>query len=271
MNSDYMFKIGFSHKECQDYAIINSNKLAISDGCSGAPMTDIGSRLISISSINNLNSLYSKEEAKEYLNVVGLEMINNANSLKLPLDCLCATLLNVIKTENGYKVLVVGDGVVVAKSDTNIIIYDYVFDVGPEKKGIPYYLIYNFNESIKDQYFNNYSSYVKKNFHVLNNDGIVIESGSESIDFNRDNFFFLEDISEEYHTVSVYTDGIKSFVHKDNIPIDFVKLAYDFNNFKSYNGKFVSRRVNKQLNLLLKDGLNHFDDFTMASLSKKDF
>lgn len=271
MNADYIFKIGFSHKECQDYAIVNKNKLAISDGCSGALMSDIGSRLISISSINNLNSLSSEEEVKEFLNVTGVNMINYVNNLGLSTDCLCATLLNVIESTSGYKVLVVGDGVVVAKSDKNTIIYDYVFEIGPEKKGMPYYLIYDFNQSIKEQYFNEFASYVKKNFYILDNDGKIVESGTQNIDFNRNKCFFLEDFTEEYHTVSVFTDGIKSFVSKDNSPIDFVKLAYDFTSFKNYNGKFVNRRVNKIITSLLKDNINHFDDFTMAALSKKEF
>ena len=61
MNKDSFFKIGSTHNICQDYAISGRDEhykvdyAIISDGCSGAEDTDIGSRLVSLIAKQNIS------------------------------------------------------------------------------------------------------------------------------------------------------------------------------------------------------------------------
>ena len=64
MNSDSVFVKGYGHEVCEDYAYNTGDKVVISDGCSSADNTDIGSRLIARTS--------TAEEAMELVSKIGL-------------------------------------------------------------------------------------------------------------------------------------------------------------------------------------------------------
>ena len=89
---DSIFKIGKTHTVCQDYAIHKQsenvsfkqeNIIALSDGCSGAPDTDFGSRFLVKTFVD-----YSIGNRANYHKI-----IDCAEILNLDLYCLSATLL----------------------------------------------------------------------------------------------------------------------------------------------------------------------------------
>ena len=118
MYTDSYFKIGKSHKVCEDYArakeiphpYLAKEKLpyaVVSDGCSGSEDTDFGSRLMAISVETALrNDSLSESRIMSHL--------RKMMPPYLPKTCLDATVLAVYPIEPGVlDVFVVGVGVAV--------------------------------------------------------------------------------------------------------------------------------------------------------------
>ena len=57
MNTDGAFYIGTTHEVCQDYCMAENDAIVVSDGCSGSPGTDMGSRVLSITTMNKIEEL----------------------------------------------------------------------------------------------------------------------------------------------------------------------------------------------------------------------
>ena len=98
MNCDCAFRIGSTHEVCQDYALSGKNTVSIADGCSGSVLSDIGSRVLSVTAMNKMIELESLHDFDEK------ELILLARPsikvLNLPNECLDATLLCAAKKED---------------------------------------------------------------------------------------------------------------------------------------------------------------------------
>ena len=86
-NADSYFCIGSTHDVCQDYAISSPDRLRaiISDGCSSAPDTDFGSRLLVKAKERNF---YENDDS------IILSARNSADAIGLHDITLTATLLS---------------------------------------------------------------------------------------------------------------------------------------------------------------------------------
>ena len=120
MNTDCAYYIGTTHEVCQDYALAGKSSIAVSDGCSGSPNSDIGSRVLSITAMNKmveLDSLNNFDE-KECILLArpAIKMLN------IPNECLDATLLGAVLYENvlekfyTLEAMCYGDGVIAIKT-----------------------------------------------------------------------------------------------------------------------------------------------------------
>jgi hypothetical protein len=81
----------------------------------------------------------------------------------------------------------------------------------------------------------------------------------------------------EFHTVIISSDGLGSFLMsspKDSskkIKLEPMWLMEDhFSAFKNTTGEFLKRRCNKAIRKFEKNGVVHFDDFSMGAFLLED-
>lgn len=266
MNADSFFSIGSTHQVCQDYArsgiFEDKPYVIISDGCSTAVDSDFGCRLLAKSAEANIGEPNIESFLKKTLD----EMASFSNKINLSIDSLCATLLVARIIENKLQVIMVGDGAFVVE-ETGKTLWNIHFD-----SGAPYYLRYELDEKLKDDYFKRWppvgmidqmdysfgeESYVS---------GFELKKGSL-----RDIAFVYEWPQEAVKNVTLFSDGINSFSEKEATstskqtkPIDPNVVANELTSYKNFTGEIVQRRCKRAL----KDHSNwmHYDDLSVASI-----
>jgi hypothetical protein len=146
MNTDWFFKIGKTHNICEDYAYADTRTAiaVVSDGCSGSPDTDFGSRLLVRSTVN----FYRQHDTFDKIGIIW-KADSMATQIGLSHMSLDATLLCAschLGPDEPYKpaptidcrTWVRGDGVVVVRRrDGFITVYNFEY-----RSGMPNYLSY---------------------------------------------------------------------------------------------------------------------------------
>ena len=246
MNVDSFFTQGYSHPICEDYALSNSRRsdfsligepfACLSDGCSTGIHTDIGARL--------LCHLYNKERLHFSAYLGARKLLEH---LGLSTDSILATLIafDFIFTErqNVMYVDVCGDGVIVGiTNDDTIRIIDIEYP-----KSTPFYLHYLSDMKSRQQWNDITGNKMIINGVIHNN--IPIKG-------------YRYDLSK-YKAVYAFSDGIKSFIRNRKEGIELNEIISYFLPIINNVGEFVKRRANKVLKRLAKDGIEHYDDFSM--------
>src|SRR5687767_4212886 len=123
MNADCVFTIGFTHSICQDYAVavpgFTSNGveagpyIALSDGCSSSPDTDVGARLLTRATRRILSGGMDVTELHKQSAGLALHW---ANILGLPAQSVDGTLLTAHLNRDDLIIGCSGDGVVVLET-----------------------------------------------------------------------------------------------------------------------------------------------------------
>ena len=62
------------------------------------------------------------------------------------------------------------------------------------------------------------------------------------------------------------SDGINSYRHADDTPVDWRELVNDFVGFKNYEGVFVQRRMSALRHKCQKQLISHTDDISVAAI-----
>lgn len=262
LKADSCFRIGYSHKVCQDYSSHYNDKnpfVIISDGCSSTKDSDFGSRIL---------TKLSEKSLIETGSVDFLDLIKSANklieSLNLKADCLCATLVYCILKDGSFKVQGIGDYTIFAQKKNGynrIISYDF-------PSGAPYYLKYELDESNKNIYFERFGKTVIRT-EYLNSSKI----SEDNFEINQINF---EDIfpETEYSFVSILSDGIKSFVKtvitdtsKYSTEVKFLEILSELMSYKIYGNDFVLKRTTKAFQLFKRNGIENYDDISIGTIS----
>jgi hypothetical protein len=83
---------------------------------------------------------------------------------------------------------------------------------------------------------------------------------------------------DEYDTIVIASDGLGSFysnggTREPATPVDTFKwIAPEFINFKGNKniGSYLQRRVSKEIKLLNKEGIFHFDDLSLGSYAQEE-
>lgn len=262
MGSDSFFEIGYSHDVCQDYVLSGENYLILSDGCTSAPHTDIGARIIT-----HMTKKYIK-----YKDFPLKEIMNDSKSLlndyfSLPLDILSATLLVAKKTNDSFNVFLMGDGVIVAKrKDSKILVelYESPFSA-------PYYPKYTVDHITHDMYMDKFGSIRKKTSWLLSNDNMDLLS--EEIQNCTEPAISMFP-QNEYEFVALFSDGLLSFLEtiitntsKSTTIVHWKEILIELLAFKSYTGEFVKRRFKRALKEFESKNWHHFDDLSMGVLA----
>lgn len=265
MYFDKFSKIGSDHKENEDYAVIGDEEhpfVIVSDGCSGSRDTSTGSRLLSLCAAKfliDLNYYGIFFDQNDIGNIIIEHSFGISNLLKLPQECLDATLIICCIDRSEYLVNIYmwGDGVVYYKYKNGEYSF-YSVDYTPE---LPYYLSYSLNTKNNENYCRLSSG--GKITKIECNGGV--SSYVTALDHTQ-----LSISLRDLEYVLISTDGASSFINKDNKPISEKTIDDEINSFKRLNGEFLGRRMNRMIKNLAKEGINHYDDFTVAGISFVD-
>jgi len=274
MNSDSYFRIGSAHDICDDYALSGANEettfAVMSDGCSGSPMTDFGSRFLTLSTGQLLLTSHTKKELDNLPKTALRKASLMAKSAALDMNCLDATLGYVYNTPKGIQAFLAGDGAIAAKKrngDISISIIYYVMNTPP-------YLSYALDGERTKLFLahTNGCEYIVQNSWLKLEQGHFVETANEMMASGATPHRYLFD-KDEYELVMVMSDGICTFqkpmddIGKNYNDVDPVEIIKELMSVKSYTGEFIKRRAKRMVkDLCIKKGWRHLDDFSVAAL-----
>lgn len=266
METDKFSKIGHTHKDCQDYAIAGNDYVILCDGCSTAIDSDVGARLLARAARLYLtNDFHQNAFSESVLATAKLYCI----MMGYPAETLSATLLSVFKKNNNFVVRCIGDGYVFARRKNGTFVWKEI----KYPSGAPYYLRYELDKSVKEEYISRFGQtnvitcYDKDNpVECYEHSSIPDNGGCHSFAFS----------CVDYDLVGVASDGVSSFVQLLNsgtgvttVAIPPEKIIEEMLKFKNFNGEFVRRRMTKAFETFAELGWQNNDDFTVAAMYDK--
>ncbi len=278
--TDSHFLIGHAHltsgKPCQDYALHgaqgNIAYAVVADGCSTGGLTDVGSRTIALTTTRAVKGLSQLPEVfgPGQVSLVRADGIRQAsmvlglNSQDMLATCIYAHLSSVSKS--GF-IHLEGDGVVAVKlRDGNIHIFRYDW-----ADNMPFYPAYLDNPcGFIQAHGNDLSAHKLTKQHWLVKAGGVFEQFSDeqislgagirgiTIPVEAPDFPNIE-------FVAIFTDGVTQIEN-----VDWKTAVVDLLAFKTTEGEFAKRRMNRMVKDAQKKGRGPLDDisFSVIKLNK---
>ena len=267
MNSDCAFYIGDTHEVCEDYALASPSSIFLSDGCSSAVNTDIGSRILTSIAYKNVIDLEG-EPPKEYIslqdyfNEVIYESRDVARQLGLTRDCLYATLLMARVTKERILFHAFGDGAIaLGKKDGTVKIVKIDFP-----SNAPRYLAYRLTLSDRDGFSAMDKGRVISEYQI--DKGICTKlSTKKEPSYDYEDLYAMSYKRDEYDWVSIVSDGVFSFLHPNEKEVPLTEVFRDLFCFKNFQGKFVQRRLKRFLQNYHKNRKINYDDISMAAIN----
>lgn len=282
--TDDYFHIGHAHlgtgKPCQDYTFSEVyGRLgfgAISDGCSSGRHTDIGSRVITLSTASfvrqfiptsNFKILEIQKEATETQNrLIKL----TRTSLGLELEDMLATSGYVLLSPYGGFVHLRGDGAVaVVYRNGQIDLYSYQWN-----KNTPFYPAY-----VEDNYF----GFIKEHGGDLEAPVVKIEHWLKQPDreickldddtmslaqgiVGASHYFSPEDIKNNLAFVAIFTDGVSQVASTvgGSCIMPWQEVVQELIGFKNLNGQFAKRNAIWLIKEFQKKNIGPLDDIGYA-------
>lgn len=251
INADAHFATGHSHLVCQDYAAVlrlseDCWRAVVSDGCSGSPHTDFGSRILArlaLASQDPHSHVGLLEGAMGVVEVLGL-----------PVECLDATLLTASLDDSTVRLTAAGDGVMEVEYEDYSALMDMEFS-----GGAPMYLRY-LRPGDFERYVEQYGARLTLN-------------GNKELPLSRDNYALrFEGPREGLRRVSLYSDGVKSFRRPGAAPgaweaVPVAEVLAQINAVKVAKGAFLGRRMRKFLgDFCPRNNWVHDDDVSVATI-----
>lgn len=252
MITDAVYKIGASHRVCQDYALASENAVVVCDGCSSGRHVDVGARVLA--------HLMMGEYGIDFMNPKLLKQ--TADSLNLTQQDMTATILAIDSRSGGCVTTRMGDGFIFEKVGDYLTIKE-----GSWSDNAPYYFAYDaydmtdrWNEEFPNNKYTETIYTFDSNLNLLSkvvNDkadaGGYISIGGEW------------DSNEVYRGVA--SDGLSSFQDANKNPVALDKIVPILFNFKNFNPGFVQRRVQMAEKEFAKLGWSHYDDLSMGVIA----
>jgi hypothetical protein len=279
MNCDCAFYIGTTHEVCQDYAIANEDSIVVSDGCSGSLMTDVGSRVLSITASNKIKEINSLSEFDEKECI--LLARPSVKMLNISYDCLDATLLASSVNEDYLDVMCCGDGVIVIKMEAgHSVVIDCAYS-----DSYPFYINYLCSQNQRYEYWmQNHNkrditiTYLLPNgeFKEIANDHefkMMLVSGITIDTIENKTLVKIPNKEHFVKHISILSDGVHSFYEtiktetsRYNRSVDYLDVLKELLSFKNYNKAFVQRRINKFRKDCVKKNWANADDVSLATI-----
>ncbi len=263
MNVDHFYTKGHGHSVCQDFAasrIVGDYGFAVvSDGCSSSERSEIGATLapnLFISSYLHSRSLELETDDNTVRDIILREQLKDRytsiyKSLGLPPNIFDATILALVAEQhtNRLRVYVWGDGNLVLETSEGFVEWQFSYP-----SNAPFYLSYALEPDREVQYLKS-----------LGDGKVHVERNNSGIKQPLDQFTVLSWPLDIIKTASILSDGIETFSDAGEQRIkDSLQLM---THFKSKVGEFVQRRAQRLLKDYLKQGINHFDDVSCASIN----
>ena len=266
INTDSFFRIGKTHRVCEDYALHGTSPVPyviVSDGCSSSNHVDVGARILAHSAkvilkhafdSNRVDLLkYSDTSFYKWLgDEVKWSGRDAVSRIGIPLACLDATLIVAFYFEQTNEIIVCmyGDGCVVFKSKETGLGYVTV----DFKGNAPYYLSYWLDDNRNESYKN----FVGKDALTLTDYVGGVENKTE---YDFDHYSMFRFLASEYDFIGIASDGIGTF----SLPI--IDVVKEFTAFKNTTGEFVRRRMGKAIQTYNRNGIDHMDDASFGVLN----
>jgi len=283
LHADHYFHIGAAHlgsgKPCQDYALsLADGQLAcavVSDGCSSGRHTDIGSRVLTLSTVQAIRDHARASGGALATAVVSItsrqQQILSVTRVMLGLtrDDMLATCGYVYLTQHGGFVHVQGDGVVAHKyRDGRIKMSRYEW-----ADNTPFYPSYG------DGSINSFIAAHGGDLEAMRLERCTVIQNPDGSEYSREERAFslrdgLEGVIEEIvaeelsglEFVAVFSDGITQIggTTGGGEPLDWTTAVRDFLAFKAMGGEFAKRRMIRGIKQLQQVGLSPIDDISYA-------
>lgn len=264
--TDSYVRVGYRHLAeggiCQDYSDTYSNEdealIVVSDGCSTGGRTDIGSRMITMTTIESFKR-YGLSNKFFIQNDVLLN--SQKHILGLNVSDFYATRLFSYLCKDKSILSIEGDGIVAIKFKSGLVVIHRV----EWMNNTPFYPAYCFDGLL--------DSFIQAQGGDLNSHSVKIEHWdylNESFGARDTKRLSLGDSLQpveiplsvqDLDTVIIFSDGITQI---DGI--DWKEAVVKCLNFKNYKGSFVKRRLIRFMKDTIKTGKGPIDDFSCAAI-----
>jgi len=273
--TDSHFLIGYAHltggKPCQDFALTGVEGAAayaiVSDGCSTGGLTDVGSRVLVLSTASAIREHWSTNR------IVGdntsleigvrqkLVIVASKQTLGLKTDDMLATCVySYISPEGGYFHLQ-GDGVVALRfTDGSTILHRYEW-----ANNTPLYPAYaddNFRRFIAAHSDDLEAhlltcerwEHLNSKFNQLDGVSYTLSEGIRGITITLN-----AEMVKNLDLIAIFSDGVSQVEN-----IDWKDAVLQLLAFKSTEGEFAKRRLNRFVKDAMKAGRGPIDDIAYA-------
>lgn len=281
--TDHYFQIGSAHytsgKPCQDYSLSGSNELIscaiISDGCSTGRHTDVGSRILTLSTLQAIRDHAKASGGALDTAVVSItsrqQQIIGTARLMLGLERvdMLATCAYIYLTQQGGFTHVQGDGVVALKfRDGQIRMHRYEW-----ANNTPFYPSYG--DGGIDTFIGAHGGdldAIRVSLHTTfrNTEGKYVDEDPKGLSLRGGLEGMLLSISrdelEQIEFVVVFSDGVTQIEG-----VDWRDAVSTFLSFKNTTGDFAKRRMIRGIKDMQQSGRGPVDDISYAVVRIEHF
>ena len=275
VNMDCAFRMGRAHLVCQDYAAVTAGEfpcVALADGCSGSPDTDIGARLLVRTAQRFAPDLPAPRHEEfcgrleTYHNQVVRVARRMGEDLCLSDMALDATLLTLAVREGWWFASLFGDGAVAAKRRGQDVLEITVVSY---PGGYPHYPNYLADAARRNTLLaQENSERMVETFQIPQNEEREPICKTYPADIHCHT---VQGEMAEYEWVAILSDGIHSFTEvretetgRTNAPVPLADVLRELMAFKTCGGQFAQRRMQKFQQQCAGRGWQHHDDVAMG-------
>lgn len=275
LTTDQYFHIGKSHltggKPCQDYAISGVHEdsafAIITDGCSSGGHTDVGARLLALSTAVAVKEHWTQTRSvfdKNARQIIGIRqevVLSGARqTFGLATKDMLATCAYAYLSLDGGFIHVQGDGVIATKSKNGCISMSR-FDW---ENNTPFYPAYSET---------GLQSFIKAHGGILDAPRFIQESWvcnangefddqsivNHSLSAGMQGFTQFIDAEDDIELVAVFSDGVTQIEG-----VDWKEAVRKLMAFKNTAGEFAKRRMIREIKETQKTGKGPIDDIAFA-------
>jgi hypothetical protein len=282
INTDSYYEIGAGHTFCQDYAdngvvVIGERKFhyaVVCDGCSASKDSDFGARWLAkyfpralriVLEINGVDTRLTPGLLRATL----LASIGNVTPhVPLPAEAFDATVVAIVYDEKADLLysFAWGDGKIYykLKTDDSGTLTDISF-----KSNAPYYLNYSASPERELLYEDRFGKdYADVTPHIVTPQNVIVIQERIKL---RQKFFceVVDNASSFISYASVFTDGVDTYHRKDDVNTVMARnnVFNQLTQYKNVHGEFVKRRMQMVKKFCQKEGWQHFDDISVATIN----
>lgn len=254
---------GHSHLKCDDYAIHGNRSGFLSDGCSGAHNSDIGSKILPFYAYERLSHfLYTNQDTynfKEYVFELEkqlkrfIDISDPLHSRSLVFESIFScTLGGVVQHNDKVHISLLGDGCIYYETmagEANILIVSF-------NRNYPFYISYLFKQSVFENWDSLEGNDLKiEHYKLIGNEWVIVPT---TIPINTLYLTITHSI-DEINVAAVFSDGPEQC---DGLTT--IEAITELTNFKNYNPDFAWRRLKRFEETRHKQGLYNQDDISMV-------